>query len=272
MNDTSRDDIARLFRENDNIGPDSSVWLRPLRQLLKVGKPVGPFLALTVSMADDQRQPVGMLSQTGKDRLIFWPVLPPNVKIVCTGEPVDAFDHITLEFPSKRIHVTAYRANGEAVHTPRAWRTHRYGDSGLALWFLLLVRISVLRQQDMAVQRKIHVPASDKKRRTEEFVGLQHRLRLQNIPLPPHDAEQDYIYLGFYIAPISVATDKVSAPTLPADTSVDSQIEGWPDKSTFTVAGLRFRFGEQVICVAAACPPGRLLSDVSVGFAGRRNQ
>jgi len=271
-NTPHNDDVAHLFRENGDIGSDSSLWLRPLRQLFKAGKPVGQVLALTVSPTDQLRLPFGLLSQTKRDRVIFWPALPPGVSMICAGEPIDVLDHITLEYPSERTHVTAYDTDGRPVHISRAWKTHHLQDRGLVLWFLLLVRISVLRQQDVAVQRRVQMPIIDKKRRMEEFTGYVQRLKFLTVPLPPHAPEQDYIYLGLYFAPDSaIMVDRFSAPILPANASIDSQIKGWDNGDTFEITGLGLPFGKRTICVAAACPPGRLLSDVSVGLPRKEN-
>jgi len=267
------DDVARLFRENDDVGCDSSLWLRPLRQLLKDGKPVGQVLALTVSAENQLRLPFGMISRTKRDRLIFWPVLPPGINMICAGERIDVFDHITLESPSGRIHVTGYGSDGQPVHPRRAWKVHRLPDRSFTLWFLLLVRMSVLQRQDMATQRRVKASVRDKKRRTDEFTAYARRLKLLNVPLPAHPAEQDYIYFGFYFAPDSATTSgQVSASVLPTGASMDAQIEGWHDGNVFEITGLSFALGKRTICVAAACPPGRCLSDVSVGLPRRDSE
>ena len=265
------DDVARLFREHDDIGPDSSLWLRPLRQLFKVGKPIGQVVALTVSPMEQLKVLFGMLTQTEKNRLIFWPVLPSGVNMVCGGETVDVFDHITLEFPGEKIHMTAYDANGQAIHVSRAWKTHHFTDCDLSLWFTLLVRVSILRQQDMAVQRRLQTPKTDKERRTGEFVCYTQNLSFSNISLSPQEAEYDYIYFGVFLAPDSIRADQLSPSILPADSSMDSQIQGWDDGNMFQIVVSRLPFGERTICIATACPPGRLRSDVAVGFPRRTN-
>src|SRR5262245_27951957 len=37
-------DVQRLFREQDNLGADSSLFLRAIRQLTKEGKPIGQVI------------------------------------------------------------------------------------------------------------------------------------------------------------------------------------------------------------------------------------
>jgi len=69
-------EILRLFREDDRLGADSSLWLRPFRLLTEHGKPVGQILAFTIPVSNDKSMPVGMLTLTDRNRLVFWPVLP----------------------------------------------------------------------------------------------------------------------------------------------------------------------------------------------------
>lgn len=271
MDQRSQDDdnVARLFRENDDIGSDSALLFRPLRQLFKYGTPIGKVVALTVSPTEQLSLPFGILTETEENRLIFWPIWPSGVNMICADEQVDVFDHITLEFPSEKIHVTAYDVDGQPSHVTRAWRTHHFPDCDLALWFTLLVRVSVLRQQDLAVQRRVQTPPTDKERRTNEFVHYAQNLSFANISLPPREAEYDYIYFRLYIAPDSITAAQFSPSILGADCSIDSQIEGWPDGTVFEVALSRVTIGQQTICFATACPPGRLRLDVSVGFPRR---
>jgi len=272
MDDISRyDDVARMFREHNDIGSDLSLWLRPLRQLLKHGKPIGQVVALMVSPMEQLKLPFGMLTQTEKNRLIFWPILPPNAKVMCAGENVDVFDHITLEFPSEKIHVTAYDVDDQPIHFAREWKTHHFSDCDLELWFTLLVRFSILRQQDMAVQRRVKAPTTDKERRVNEFVSYTQNLSLSNISLPPHEAEYEYIYFGLYLAPVPITEDQLSSSILPIDSSMDSQIKGWHNGIVFQIAVSSLTFGQRTICVAAACPPGELRTDVIFGFPRRIN-
>lgn len=207
-----------------------------------------------------------MLTQTEKNRLVFWPILPSGVSVFCDGMGVDDLDHITLEFPSEKIHVTAYNANGEPIHVASAWRTHHFPECDLALWFTLLVRVSILRQQDTAVQRLVKMPTTDKERRTNEFVLYTRNLAFSNISLPPDKAGYDYMYFGLFLTSGSITPDQLPPSILPTDSSMESQIEGWLDKEVFQAAVTPLPFGQWTICVATACPPGLLRSDVSVGL------
>ena len=268
MDNTSQnDDISRLFREQDNIGHDSSLWLRPLRQLIQDGKPVGQAIVLTLSMSDQQRMPIGILAQTKGNRTIFWPTLPRKAKIVCDEEIIDFFDHITLELPSEKIHVTTYDTNGKAIHHRRAWRTHHFSNSTLALWFMLLIRVPIFRQQDMAVQRRVKMPKPDKDRRVHEFSRYINNLSFNNVNLPVCIEKHDYVSCILYLAPESFTVGQFSPSVVPVD-SLASAIEGWSEENQFPTMVSQHKVGNQTICIATACPPGRLPlgSDVSIGF------
>ena len=101
------DDPGRLFRENDNLGSPSNVLLRPIRRLLARGAPPGPMTALTLPIPGAGSYPFGVLTWTAKNRLVFWPILPK------LADMAGVVDHITLELPSQRSHLTAYTAGGQ---------------------------------------------------------------------------------------------------------------------------------------------------------------
>ena len=272
MDDTSQnDDISRMFREQDSIGHDSSLWLRPLRQLIKNGKPVGQAIVLTLSMSDGQRMPVGILTQTKGNRTVFWPTLPQKAKIVCDKEIIDIFDHVTLELPSEKTHVTTYDADGKAIHYRRAWRTHHFTNSKLALWFMLLVRIPILRQQDMAVKRRVKMPTPDKDRRVREFSRYLNNISLRNISLPVCTGKHDYVSCILYIAQESFTVDQFSPSVVPVG-SLASVVEGWSEEDQFQTMVSLHKVGKQTICLATACPPGKLPPgfDVAIGFPQSR--
>ena len=267
-NTSSNDDIARLFREHGNIGHDSSLWLRPLRQLIKNGKPVGQTIVLTLSMSKQQKVPLGILTETKRNRLIFWPILPQKVKIVFNDEEmVGVFDHITLEFPSEKIHVTAYNTNGEAIHNRQSWKTHRYANSPLALWFILLVRIPILCQQDMAVQRRIKIPTTDKERRLDEISRYIRKLSFKNIKLQVCNKKHDCICCILYLAPESFTIGQFPHSVIPIN-SLASAIQGWSEEDQFQTKISILKLDQRTICLATACPPGILSpgQDVSIGF------
>ena len=262
------EDITRLFREHDDVGPDTSLWFRPAQQLLKDGKSVGRVVALTFALTEQGRFPFGIFTETNKSRLVFWPVLSPHVNMTRAGHAIDVFDHITIEFPSEKIHVTAYDVDNKPIHEGRAWGTYRFPDCELSLWFLFMVRDCVIRQQDVAVQRSVPVPPTDKKRRTNEFIRYAQSIAFSNVPLPPANPSSDYIYGGVYLARSGFNAENLPASILPTD-RMDTQVDDCPDGSEFPIAVSQIPYGDRVLCFATARPPGKLKTDVSIAFPHR---
>ena len=89
-------------------------------------------------------------------------------------------DHITLEIPSRRSHLTAYKTSGKAIHRKASdigretpWVLRPFPNSGIALWFSLLVRTDTLLSQDLAVQRRVYMPTTaESERRINESRDL----------------------------------------------------------------------------------------------------
>jgi hypothetical protein len=263
------DEVARLFRENPDLGPDSSLWLRPLRQFIQEGKPVGPVVAFSIALPEPRGSVFGVLSVTRRQRLVFWPVLPAAASMVFSGEVVKALDHITLELPSGRVHATAYDTAGQRVHGSRGWKLRPLAGCNSALWFNLMVRVDVLGQQATAVQRSVTTPSSDAARREREFREYASRFAFSQIELPPHQSNPDYVYFGVCLTAEGGTPDALSQSMLPTGPGIDDLIEGWPDGDIFPIAGSHVPLGAHALCIAAACPPGRLLSDVAFGFPRR---
>ncbi len=162
----TEDEVARLFRENDNIGPDSALPLRMIRQLIWDGSPLGQGIMLTFKSPGGDSLLFGAVTATRNHRLVFWPALPTGMDMPC--DDIEAVDHITLELRNRKTHATGYKTDREAVHRSRAWKLHDFPGSGLASWFVLHVRLSVLREQPQAVQGRVAMPTADKDRRVEE--------------------------------------------------------------------------------------------------------
>lgn len=246
------------------ISPDSSAWVRSLRQLFEHGKPVGNIVALTISTDGQLRRPFGLLTYTGKHRLIFWPILPPGMNSICEGGVVEKVDHVTLEFPKKKIHVTAYDKENKAIHYRREWKARAFESYGLEMWFSMLVRRTVVEQQDMEMFRNVLMPRSDKDRRLKEFENFITALRIANIHLPPMSAEDgDYLHLAIYFGAVDL--DEIPPSIYPTGPSMTAQVEEW-ETNPFPIAPTKFQFADRIIYVACSRPPGKLRPDVSIGF------
>jgi hypothetical protein len=272
------DDLARLFREHDDLGADSSLWLRPLRLLLDRGKPPGEMTVLAFRLPDTGSLPFGVLTHTKRNRVVFWPVLPKDAQAVAEDGSLNVIDHLTLELPSQKTHLTAFNADGRRVHRAAAdfghnepWRLHRFEGTGLAFWFSMLARCCVLRDQDDIVQRRVAAPLSDVERRQKEVARYASFLKIVDVPLPPIESEPTYVFcVVYYVVDASVELKLSSEMFLLTD--VDSQITGWPDGTEFLIKPFRLSFRQVEFVIATACPPGQLRGDVILGLPRNRRK
>jgi len=171
-----------------------------------------------------------------------------------------------MELPSEKMHITAYGATGKPIHFSRHWKSKALSKSDLRLWFLLMTRISTLRQQDLAVQRVVKMPTSDKERRLKEVARYVDNLLFVDVPLAISAEESQYIYCGVYLISDFLTPEDVPSTLLPCQDSLANQVEGWSAGSEFSVAVRQLKLGQQAICVAVACPSGTLRDDVFIGF------
>jgi len=260
----TNDEIARLFAEHDDFGADSSIWLRLITRLLTQGKPLGEATVVCVDYPG-QGLPLGAFASTDRDRLIFWPVLPRDMSVGCRGRDITIPHHITLEFPSGRIHATAYNERGTAVHR-HCGRLQRIGDSGFSIWTMLVVERSVLDDQDEAVQRKVQTPVTDKPRREAEFRRFASKLSVRSMPMPASDGDSRCLCCAFYVVDEGVKGSDFDSSLLLNGGLWDKQVEGWPEGHRFMIVRFLLQVGTRRVLLAACCCPGKPRSKVGLGF------
>lgn len=196
-------DIAQIFLENDDLAADSSLWFRSLRQLLKEGKPTGAMTLLAFRDGDASAYPFGVLTHTKNDRVVFWLVLPTNADMVAAEGKIGVIDHVTLELPNEKTHVTAYDSGGDALQYGaadfghlQAWRLQRFEGTGLSIWFTLLVKWSILAAQETVVQRRMQAPTpADVERRKQAFARHAAQIKVIDVPVPQGENASDYVLL-----------------------------------------------------------------------------
>lgn len=268
-------DLSALMRDNDNLGADSSVWLRPLRYLFEHGKPLPPVRILAFHHNHLGDLPFGAVALTRNNRVIFWPILPKGPGRVTSGSEMGMIDHLTLELPSERMHVTSFDQVGKRIHhiasdlgQGAAWRLQKIDDFGSALWFTMVVRISVLQDQDKVVQRLVKMPTSDAERRTQEFVDYARQFTCVIVPLPPSHENADFVYCAVYFVsnpehPPTITTKNflVGDPHLEAD--------GWPEDDLLGVQPMIVTMEDVHFLIATSCPPGRLRQEIAIRFPRR---
>lgn len=260
---------------NDDGSNSSSLWLRPLRRFFEEGRPTDAVTVFSFASTPNSPLPFGAFTQT-KQRLIFWPVLPRNARMYDDdGQPMTV-DHLTLELPSGRTHVTAFDQAGKRHHRSRGWRLHRFADKGLALWFMLFVRRTVIEHQDRWLERQVAIPTSDAARREAEFERYAAHCNGRVVPLPADGFEGDYVYCLFYLV-VDSQKDIIATPdVLPHDSRLDEWIDGFPAGALFGIQPVEISVGHTRLVVATATPPGTLKEEISFGFptattSGRSN-
>jgi len=261
-------EVLQLIRENDSLGAESSLWLRAIRQLTKEGKPIGQIFAITVPIGDGKKMPIGMLTLTDANRLVFWSVLPRQPCAVFNKPGVPLPDHITVEFPSEKVHATSYRSNGRPIHVRESWRSAPIDSNGLRLLFMFLVRRSILAEQDILISRKFEMPTTDSDRRTAEITQSVQRVMFYHLPVPGNVSEQDYFYLSIFRASKVLSAEELPASLLPRSGAVE-MVTDWPDNVEFPIIVGQLSIYDQNFCVAAGCPPGRLKDPLGFGFPRR---
>jgi len=267
-NAPSRDDVERMFRERGDIGPDSSLLLRSRQPLFQDGKPVGSETWLFAELQENERCLLAILSYTQKNRLVFRPVLPRTANMICPDETVTTPEHVTLEFPSERTHVTGHNAAGERVHGKPCWRLRHFRDRPLALWLMFLLRLSVLGTQDRAVQRRVHIPPSDVGRRLAEFIK---RPDTKVLHLPPAEERHgDYVFCSLCLEAGPIGQEHVPATLLLLDPPLDKMIDDLPTDTLVPVGSKPLKIGPRILHIALACPPGKLKEDVFLGMPSQR--
>lgn len=269
------EEVEKLFRENDNLGSDSSVFLRPMRHLLVRGAPPGEMVPIYVEMPDGSGWPIGVLTCTKKNRIVFWPVLPQNAATIAAERKSSVIDHITLEMPSQVSHLTVYKSDGTIKRTgasdvghQQSWRLHRFGRNSLALWFQMLVSRATLIEQDLLVQRLTNAPTSkESQRRIDEFVKYAEHLNRNaiRIRLLPADDPIDHLFVI-----VGMGVDENVSPDFSSEIASECatfhQVPSCPTGAVIAFQPTRLRFGDQEFIVAVASPPGHFEGDVSVGL------
>ena len=269
------DDVERRFQENDNLGDCSSFWYRATRLFFDGVGPVGKTTMLTAGPSlNDQSLVLGLLTHTKNRRLIYWPALAKGGKMVEDGgETMADFDHITLEFPSERTHLTYYDERGVKQHLSREGRTYPIGNSPLSAWFQILVKIEVLRNQDMEIQRLVQATPEHKSRMVEWLNQFCGSISGAPIIVPLECESQDYIHYAVHLDPKHLPTEQLPPiGQLLDNAGLSKYVTGWETGKDYKVAVSPVNVEGVPLRLVAACPPGTLRPSVACLLARRRRK
>jgi hypothetical protein len=269
------DAVRRLFLDNDDLGPDSSLFLRCTRMFLREGKPLGQLTVMAFPSGDAGSLPFGVVTETKKNRIVFWPVAPRDAEMMADHGRPSIFDHVTLELPSQEVHTTAYDRQGNSVHYAASdlghshlWRLCRVEGTGLALWFVFLVRWSLLREQDLAVQRLVSAPPSDVKRRMEELTQFSGKVAVADVPLRVSENAGDYVFCAAYFVEDTSWQLEYSPDLFPVGI-IRNRVQEFSDTACIEVCLQKVSVGENLLVFVAGCPSGHFDKPIGFAFPGR---
>ena len=246
-------------------GDSASLWFRPLRQLFESGKPPGLATILTFGPLPEGNLPFGAICRTRHDRVVFWPVLPVALPLFGDERTQLVTDHVTLELSNDKIHATSYDRDGSCQHHRRGWRLQHLPDAGVAKWFELAVRRSVLQEQHNAVERNVRIPTRDRDRRLAEYRRYAEQMKIQAVRVPPEADRGTFFYCAVYVERGESAQPQVTDAMSRLGPFPDRLIHGWPDDHPIVVQPMRVALADLRLLLVTGAPPGEL-SQECFGF------
>lgn len=265
--DTADDDVTQIFRESSNLGDESNVLLRTLRQLLTEGKPTGLITPILLQLGEQITQPIGALF-TGRDLVSFWPAYPKGIDMT------KQVDHVTVSMLSGESHCTGFHADGTRyrLHGEGAsWRLHEFSGGHIAWWFPLFIRWEVLQQQDLLLQRGFDAKSAANKARIEQAFA-QYAAGLKQpiiVKLPETQVvAPNYVLCNVYIAH-DLASVSNFTPEMIMTIGGAEHVTGWVHCGQIAANITGATRGQHTFAFAAACPPGELTIPVVVGLPKR---
>jgi hypothetical protein len=265
----NNEDVTQLFRDMKALGADSSLWLRVLRQLTSEGKPIGRMYSILVPVSKDQKLPIGVVTLTDNNRLVFWPVLPRKQAAFVDRPDVQLLDHITVDFPSERVHITSYNSQGKPNRFADSWRSATTVNEDLRLLFSFNVRLDTVRSQDVLISRSFPVPDSDSDRRTAEFARCLEKFVMLDLPFEEDAQLAQFASIAVYHSAEELEPGDFPASMLPMP-DADALIEPVPAGYEYKIFVGRLLLNDKRIYVAGGFPPGELKDDLCFGFPTRR--
>lgn len=245
----------------------TSIWLRAIRYLTHEGKTLPPFTSVMVKSSTDLLLPFAVMTQTERNRLICWPVLPKDFPLETPKGRL--IDHITLELSNGRTHTTAFGPNGKRHHKSTRGKIKEIPGTGLAPWFTVLVQWSVIENQDLRVETNMFTPAGDGPRRESVFRKMAEQYRGAFIALPDGPGLGDYIYTMFCLQ-MSETVDLAPLGTEYFGDRVDDRIDGFPDGTIFPIVPTKLQIGTTKLIALTSAPPGIVKTELSYGFVSAK--
>jgi hypothetical protein len=248
-----------MFRNQRIVeGSATSLMLRSMRFLHERGSPLPTTAALSFR-GPDCPLTFGMICQTKDRRMIYWPPLPKSAATLDDDGTKALVDHVTLELDSLKTHVTAFDEKGDRHHHTNAWRALEFDEAGLATWFGIFAKWSLLEQQwppDLEVE--ITAPPDDMERRKAELKKYVDNFQGIPIPMPERRRDGDYVLCGIHLVKDSERAFHAST-NFPCN--IADFVMGCTSDFSLDCPGYLVRVGDWQIMVTVATPPGQLNCD-----------
>jgi hypothetical protein len=254
------------MKSSELLISNSSVLVRPLRQLLHDGKPVGSITVFWLTI-EGRDFPVATATVTSNNHSVFWPLLPRNVarrSAVGRTTTISDVDHITVNLGSLKVHVTAIAPDGKRRYHRHAWRGVSVRDRNVSLLFPVLVKRAAILGQDLAAEGYVRMPTTDSRRRIEEFIRFAQEMQSVTLRLPRSESPWDYLLYVVYFIHDPRSPLRLTSRDIPF--SFANEVSDFAEEATFRVELNPITVRDLHLVVATACPPGTLSCDTAVGF------
>jgi len=251
--------------QSGEAGSDSSLLIRFYRKFFQQGTPVGPFRFVTLAPPSGPAMPFCILTQTKKDRLCLWHLLPAGSGMLTPDGKKGLADHFTLEFPSTKTHLTTQVGDKKKSHHADGWRLDDFCDTGWSFWLSMIAPLALLRSQELQVERWVKMPNTDAERRKAEFAESAKKMGTLRLAMPEQTAG-DYFAAAFYVRSRDACEVELPLDLFTAIADWSNMVTDWQEPDPWEVSTLAVPVGTSHVLIAVATPPGSFGGEPMVGF------
>lgn len=248
-------------------GSSRHYLFRAIQRLFRDGSPPGQIVNLTLRAYEDvPALPLGAMSLTKRNRLIFWPPLHPTAPFVDGDQTEREVDHLTLQLSNGRTHVTAFDGN-DRIHTWPGWAVKELDNSGLGLWFIFAAGRSFL--SDQAIRVEWEIAGSDAPRRSEEFRRFAaEKIRTAQIEWPAQTKPRSDTIATFAFVSMRGPCTQTALESFNIPYNILCEIYDEPLPADLLIARTPLRLAAENtvrdLVIVTACPPGSIGSPAQI--------
>jgi hypothetical protein len=264
--------------ENDQApdkiyGDDSALFARISRGAHE-GKSFGKItlLGMTNNLRKDHMLLVGAFAFTKSNRFIFWPVLPwsGNTTEKLSGDGY--LDHLTIQFPNQKMHITAYDEFGKSIHKSGGWGLYFRSNGSMGECFTYVVSHSLLEKQEDKSYRIQCLSNNEAERRINLSADFFDSLVGQRLTIPESKDSSRYYFFQFYISDnpkehVEKHINSLGGLYIPFYKFVDINPDDLQKSSASMVSPTIIALpGNKSLIVASMMPPGKPKGELTLGL------